>query len=183
MVFRVLAIPAGRRTCLKFEMVRQAVGILNGQAVASAMLQGLRLFIKACTNKLVDVSRRFVSIWFPYLATDWHERKEPQLHDRAFVLKSSVHNRVVITAANALAKAQGIYENMVLADARALYPSLHVMDDKPMLTKQLACRIAEWCIRFTPIASADHPNGVLLEASGCTHLWGGEEAYINDINK
>lgn len=129
------------------------------------------------------MSKRFVSIWFPYLATDWHVCKQPQLRDTAFVLKATVRNRVVITAANALAKAEGIYENMVLADAKALYPQLHVMDDKPGLTRQLADRIAEWCIRFTPIASADHPNGILLDASGCSHLWGGEEKYLNDITK
>lgn len=129
------------------------------------------------------MNRRFVSIWFPYLATDWHARKQPQLRDRAFVLKSAVRNRVVITAANALAKAQGIYENMVLADARALYPSLHIMDDKPGLTTQLADRIAEWCIRFTPASAPDYPNGILLDASGCAHLWGGEEKYVNDITR
>jgi protein ImuB len=129
------------------------------------------------------MGKRFVSIWFPYLATDWHVRKQPQLKDKAFVLKATLRNRVVITAANALAKAEGIYENMVLADAKALYPQLHVMDDKPGLTKQLADRIAEWCIRFTPASAPDYPKGILLDASGCTHLWGGEEKYLNDITK
>jgi protein ImuB len=118
------------------------------------------------------MNKRFVSIWFPYLATDWHARKQPQLRNKAFVLKSTIRNRIVVTAANSLAKAQGIHENMVLADAKALYPSLHVLDDKPTLITQLADRIAEWCIRFTPIALADYPNAVLLDVSGCTHLWG-----------
>jgi protein ImuB len=129
------------------------------------------------------MGKRFVSIWFPYLATDWHARKQPQLRDKPFVLKATVRNRVIVTAANAQAQAQGIHENMVLADAKALHPSLQVMDNKPSLSTQLADRIAEWCIRFTPIASADYPNGVLLDASGCTHLWGGEENYLNDITK
>ncbi|HTM91143.1 MAG TPA: DNA polymerase Y family protein [Flavisolibacter sp.] len=129
------------------------------------------------------MNKRFISIWFPYLVTDWHARKQPHLRNEAFVLKSTVHNRVVITAANALAEAQGIFKNMVLADAKALYPSLHVMDDKPTLATQLAERIAEWCIRFTPSAAADYPNSILLDVSGCTHLWGGEEAYLKDIIK
>lgn len=127
------------------------------------------------------MSKRFVSIWFPYLATDWHVRKQPALQQIAFVLKATVHNRVVVTAANKLAVAQGIRKGMVLADAKALYPSLHVIDDKPTLTTQLLTRIAEWCIRFTPIASADYPDGILLDASGCTHLWDGEENYLDDI--
>ena len=127
------------------------------------------------------MSKRFISIWFPYLATDWHARKQPALRDKAFILKSTIRNRIVITAANSLARSQGIRTNMLLADAKALYPSLHVMDDKPTLTTQLADRIAEWCIRFTPSAAADHPAAVLLDASGCAHLWGSEEAYLKDI--
>src|ERR1700750_3077042 len=131
-------------------MAKRAIGILNGQAAAFAMLRGLLLFIKNCKSKLVDMSKRFVSIWFPYLATDWHARKQPHLRDNAFVLKSTVRNRVIVTAANLLANTQGIHENMVLADAKALCPSLHVLNDETILTKQLANRIAEWCIRFTP---------------------------------
>jgi len=127
------------------------------------------------------MSKRFVSIWLPYLVTDWHVRKQPSLKEKAFVLKATVRNRVVVTAANKLARVQGIHRAMVLADAKALYPSLHVLDDKPNLATQLLDRIAEWCIRFTPIAAADYPDGVILDASGCTHLWGGKEAYLKDI--
>lgn len=129
------------------------------------------------------MANRFVSIWFPYLATDWHTRKQPQLKDKAFVLKAPSHSRMVITAANQLAQAQGIQPGMVLADAKAMYPSLLALDDKPGLTEQLLSRIAEWCIRFTPVSSSDQPAGVLLDVSGCSHLWGGEEAYLNDITK
>ncbi len=127
------------------------------------------------------MGKRFVSIWFPYLTTDWHARKQPALGDKAFVLKATVRNRVIVVTANSLARAQGIHKNMVLADAKALYPSLHVIDDKPALTMQLPDRIAEWCIRFTPVAAADYPAAVLLDVSGCTHLWGSEKAYLKDI--
>ena len=127
------------------------------------------------------MGRRFVSIWFPYLLTDWHTRKQPLLRQVAFVLKASSFNRMVVTAVNPLAQAQGITPGMLLADARALYPSLTVLDEKPGLALQLLDRIAEWCIRFTPISASDSSAGVLLEASGCSHLWGGQEAYVADI--
>jgi protein ImuB len=127
------------------------------------------------------MNKRFVSIYFPYLATDWHARLQPALREKAFVLKATVHNRTVVIAANSLAIAQGIYKDMVLADAKALCPSLHVLDNKPNLTTQLLDRISEWCIRFTPIAASNYPDGVLLDATGCTHLWGSEEAYLKDI--
>lgn len=127
------------------------------------------------------MSKRFVSIWFPYLCTDWLAGKHPQLKDIPFVLKATVGNRQIVTAVNSLAGAHGIYKSMVLADAKALYPSLYVMDDRPTLTTQLPQKIAKWCIRFTPVAGVDYPNAIVLDASGCTHLWGSEEAYVKDI--
>ena len=88
---------------------------------------------------------------------------------------------MVVTAANALAEAQGIYIGMVLADARAIIPGLQVIDDKPELIDKLLKRIAEWCIRFTPFAAIDPPDGIILDVTGCSHLWGGDEPYLNDI--
>ncbi|RYZ23024.1 MAG: DNA polymerase Y family protein [Chitinophagaceae bacterium] len=129
------------------------------------------------------MGKRFVSIWFPYLATDWHARKQPALKEAPFVLKAPVHNRAVITAACPRATALGIHPGTVLADARALHPGLSALDDKPGLVPQLLERIAEWCIRFTPVAAPDAPAGILLDATGCAHLWGGEEAYLADIKR
>jgi protein ImuB len=88
-----------------------------------------------------------------------------------------------ITAASPQAQAGGIHAGMMLADARTLYPSLLVLDDKPGLSDQLLQRMAEWCIRFTPVAAPEPPGGIFLDASGCAHLWGGEEAYLADIQK
>jgi protein ImuB len=88
---------------------------------------------------------------------------------------------MVITAANAIAQKQGIDSGMMLADARAIVPELEVQDDKPDLIDKLLKRLAEWCIRFTPIVAVDPPDGLLLDATGCSHLWKGDQPYLNDI--
>ena len=90
---------------------------------------------------------------------------------------------MVITASNSIAEKKGIHQGMVLADARAVFPGLQVMDDKPDLIDKLLKRIAEWCIRFTPIVAVDPPDGLLFDASGCAHLWGGEVSYLKEIVK
>jgi protein ImuB len=127
--------------------------------------------------------KRFVSIWFPNLATDWFELRKPELKKIAFVLAQPSHGKMIITTANALAQKKGIKQGMALANARAIFPSLQNFDDKPNLVPQLLQRIAEWCIRFTPCASVDPLGGIILDASGCSHLWGGDEAYVTDIVK
>lgn len=125
--------------------------------------------------------RRFVSIWFRHLHTDWFTVRRPELATKAFVLTAPSHGRMMITAANTLAEAQGIFSGMVLADARAIVPALEAIDDKPGLAEKLLTRIAEWCIRFTPVAAVNLPDGIMLDATGCSHLWGGDEAYLKDI--
>jgi protein ImuB len=126
---------------------------------------------------------RFVSIWFRYLDTDWFSIRQPGLRKVPFVLKTSDHGRMVVAATNEEALKRGLYRGMPLADARAILPDLAVQDYQPDLCDKLLKRIALWCIRFTPIVAVDAPDGLFFDASGCTHLWGGEELYINDIRK
>ena len=140
------------------------------------------------------MERRFVSIWFRHLATDWftirqrsvvscNGKSTANLKDQPFVLRSPSHGRMVISAVNAAAQEKGVETGMVLADARALLPDLKVLDDKPDLSSRLLRRLAEWCIRFTPIAAVDLPDSIMLDATGCSHLWGGDAAYLEDIVK
>lgn len=124
---------------------------------------------------------RYVSIWFPDLISDWFIRRRPELKDTAFVIAAPEKGRVVIKAASRPAQAQGIHAGMVAADCRAVLPALQVIDDIPGTAEKLLNALAEWCLRYSPIAAADLPEGLILDSSGCAHLWGGEQAYLADI--
>jgi protein ImuB len=129
------------------------------------------------------MNKRFVSIWFRHLRTDWFSLRQPQLKSLPLVLRTSSHGRMIISATNAIAEQKEVEIGMPLADAKALNPELQIIDDQPDLAPKLLRRLAEWCIRFTPFAAVDLPDGIFLDASGCTHLWGGDEAYIANIRK
>ncbi|MES1222586.1 MAG: DNA polymerase Y family protein, partial [Bacteroidota bacterium] len=81
--------------------------------------------------------KRFVTIWFCHLKTDWLSLRRPALLNTPFVLALPDHGRMVISAANALALQQGITTGMAQADARAILPSLQYFDDKPEPTGKL----------------------------------------------
>jgi protein ImuB len=134
-------------------------------------------------RKRDNMVKRFVSIWFRHLITDWFALRQPALRNSAFVIISPSHGRMMIVAANAIAQSKEIYSGMVLADARAIVPSLQVLDNKPGLSDKLLYRLAEWCIRFTPFVSIDPPDGLILDVTGCSHLWGGDEFYLEEIIK
>src|SRR4051812_5042440 len=120
------------------------------------------------------MSKRIVSIWFRHLTTDWFSLRaasakgpgeiKNNLKKSPFVLRTSSHGKMVITAANAAAEKLGIVAGMALADARAIIPDLQVLDDKPGLAEKLLKRLAEWCILFTPVVAGDPPEGLFLDA-------------------
>jgi protein ImuB len=127
------------------------------------------------------MSKRFLSIWFRHLKTDWMIIRNPELKMIPFVLALPDHGRMRITEVSAAACAKGIETGMVVADAKIILPGIKVMDDNPGLTFKLLTNIARWCIRYTPIAAIDTPDGIMLDISGCSHLWGGEQAYLKEI--
>jgi len=129
------------------------------------------------------MSRRIVVIWFPHLVTDRLLRKQPELKELPFVLVITERGRRVVKAVNIHAQEKGIRVNMVLADCKALLPELTVLDYDESEPKKLLNALAEWCIRYSPFVSIDLPDVLILDVSGCTHLWGGEENYLNDIHK
>ena len=124
---------------------------------------------------------RFVTIWLPDFKTDWLSVRDSELRKIPFVLAAPDHGRMIITATNQPARALGIEAGMVLADARAIFPPLRYKDDNPEFFSKLLERMAEWCVRFSPVVAVDGQDGIVLDALGCSHLWGGEEEYIHAI--
>lgn len=124
---------------------------------------------------------RFMSIWFRHLLTDGYTQEQPAMKDVPFVMAAPERGRMVIQAANARAESDGIRVGMVVADARAIFPSLQVVDTKDRMEADLLNTLAEWCIRYTPDVAIDLPDGLILNISGCPYLWGGERAYLKDL--
>lgn len=71
--------------------------------------------------------------------------------------------------------AAGVRVGMPLSEAVALLRrSARIMDASPRRDRAALRRLAERMMRFTPVVTADPPDGVLLDIAGCAHLFGGE---------
>jgi protein ImuB len=125
---------------------------------------------------------RVVSVWFPYLLTDWLIRRQPDLAARPFAICDSERGRVFITATNEAAEKEGVVRGMDLADARALEPALQAINHEPDRALKLLEAMADWCVRYTPVVCVDAPgNGLFLDITGCAHLMGGETKLMKDL--
>ena len=127
------------------------------------------------------MQKRWMSLWFRHLLADWQVLRRPELNDLPFVFAAPDHGRFLVTATNLSAEQYGVVIGMTIADAKAITPGLEVLDDKPGRSEKLLRLIGEWGIRYTPFVAVDPPDGLLLDISGCSHLWKDERGYYKEV--
>lgn len=72
---------------------------------------------------------------------------------------------------------------MALADARARVPGLQAVEHDPAADHAWLGRLADGSIRYTPMLALDGPDGLLLDVTGCDHLFGGERGLAGDVEE
>lgn len=116
-------------------------------------------------------------------------RSEGLTHEAVLALVASGQGGLRIVAATKTARAEGIEPGQGVADALALYPALDVHEADPAADRAALKKLSDWCGRYTPWTTPDahglddEPDGILMDITGCAHLFGGEVALGNDIVK
>lgn len=130
--------------------------------------------------------RRYLCLFLPHLPADRLLRRErAQARDDGgppapLALIARVKGASRLSAVDARAHALGLRPGQALADARALRPELRIADADPAADIRLITAIADWARRYTPLAAVDGADGVVLDITGCAHLFGGEANLMAD---
>jgi protein ImuB len=128
----------------------------------------------------LSANRRYCAVFLPLLSADNWLREHPrQLGPRAFVDRAQGAMRII--AVDEIAEALGLTPGMALADARARVPELDSVPYDPQADAQLLDRLADACDRFTPSVALDSPDGLILDITGCAHLWDGESGLVTAL--
>ena len=80
-----------------------------------------------------------------------------------------------------LRKSAACTPGLALVQARAMHPLRRRVPEDAEADATLLENIADWCLRYTPLIACDAPDGLLLDITGCTHLYGGERQLIADL--
>lgn len=75
----------------------------------------------------------------------------------------------------------GLAAGLGVAEARARFPRLELVEADCSADAHLLDAVADWCDRYTPLVAFDGPAGLILDISGCAHLFGGEAAMMADL--
>jgi protein ImuB len=122
-----------------------------------------------------------LSLWLRRLPTDRIERSHEVSSPLAVYGKRG--NAELIVAVDEAAERLGLSTGLALALARAMHPALHAVEEDAEADTALLEKIADWCLRYTPLIACDAPDGLLLDIGGCAHLYGGEEALVADLGE
>lgn len=87
----------------------------------------------------------------------------------------------MVLAADAAAQRAGLHTGMALTKAQILVRDLVVMKADPPADVAALHRLALWALRYAPVAAADPPDGLVIDATGAAHLHGGEAAMLEDM--
>jgi len=90
-------------------------------------------------------------------------------------------NAVRIVAHEACATTRCIFKGQTLSDARALVPDLECHRRDAQAERAMLGSIALWCDRYTPFVALDGDDGLFMDVTGCAHLFGGEAAFLADM--
>ena len=78
---------------------------------------------------------------------------------------------MIVTAANAAARALGLHPGMAATQAHALVPGLLTFDTDPKEDAAALERLALWALQlYAPVVATDPPDGLMIDASGAAHL-------------
>lgn len=131
-------------------------------------------------------ARRYLAVWFPFLPADRIRRERRQKKDAPadlpLVIVDKAKSAMRIFAVDQSAAALRLAPGMTLADARAQVPELDAVQADGLADKRLLDQLAAACDRFTPLASISAPDGVVLDITGCSHLFGSETKLLQAVS-
>ena len=126
-------------------------------------------------------NRRILSLWFPRLGAERVLRAEPGLAEAPLAVVEEQSNMQVITALSRAAEVAGLYPGQPLRDAHAMCAGLIVRPrNRPAETAFLAA-LRRWAGRFSPWVAEEPPDALVVDLTGCAHLFGGEAALLSVI--
>ena len=88
-----------------------------------------------------------------------------------------------LAAHDARAAALGLQIGMALTHMRALVPDITTGEADPAADAHFLHAMADACEMFTPLVALRAKEGLILDITGCPHLFGGERALGNAVRR
>lgn len=127
--------------------------------------------------------RRILSLWFPRLGAERWQRAEPHLREVPFATVASDGNAQTLGTLNELASAEGLSRGQPLRDAHALCAGLVTRPDYAHRDAAFLGALHRWAGKFSPWVASHPPDALVIDLTGCAHLFGGEAQLSEQVTQ
>lgn len=128
-------------------------------------------------------SRRILSLWFPRLGAERLLRQARGTIDAPFAVIRDAGGMQVLSSLNGEAEALGLVVGQGVRDAQAMCPGLVVRLQNPRAEAAYLQVLRRWGGKFSPWVAHHPPASLLLDLTGCAHLFGGEAGVLAQVSE
>lgn len=128
-------------------------------------------------------NRRILSLWFPRLSAErlLRLRRDALLQPFAVVgLRANAH---LLVSMNPEAEAAGLRQGQPLRDATAMCPTLITAPENPAEDAAFLRALRRWAGKFSPWVAEEAPDALVIDLTGCAHLFGGEDGLMAQVEE
>ncbi|WP_299044939.1 DNA polymerase Y family protein [uncultured Tateyamaria sp.] len=125
--------------------------------------------------------RRILSIWFPRLGVERLIRRQPMLVDQPVAVVEEHQNMQVITSLNGVAQVDGLQIGQPVRDAHAMCPGLLTFPRSQQAETRFLEALQRWAGKFSPWVAPEDGDALVVDLTGCAHLFGGEPQLMQVV--
>lgn len=125
--------------------------------------------------------RRILSLWFPRLGAERLIRRQPVLGDQPLAVVEEQQNTQVITSVNAVAQGLGAQVGQAVRDAHAMCPGLLTHRRSAAGEARFLEALQRWAGKFSPWVAPEDNDALVVDLTGCAHLFGGEAQLMQVV--
>ncbi len=127
--------------------------------------------------------RRILSLWFPRLAAEQVLRAEPHLASTPLAVVREDGPAQVLSSLSLSAAQAGLHIGQPLRDAHAMCADLITRPARPQREAAFLDALHRWAGKFSPWVSAEPPDALVIDLTGCAHLFGGEPGLMAQVTQ
>jgi len=127
------------------------------------------------------LNRRILSLWFPRLGAERILRLQRGTIDAPFAVVREEKNMQVLSSLSREAEAEGLFVGQPLRDAQAMCPGVLTRPYEPASEAAFLTVLRRWAGKFSPWVAEEPPASLVVDLTGCSHLFGGEDEIMQTV--
>ena len=124
------------------------------------------------------INRRIMSLWFPRLPVERVLRLRKDTLPFPVAIVGDRNGAQALVSLNEEAEAAGLCVGQPLRDASAMCGNLVTHSADPLAEAAFLGVLRRWAGKFSPWVAEEAPASLMIDLTGCAHLFGGEPSLL-----